>query len=118
MDPASTCAGKSILIGMLRAEAMRMEFPSVRILARNLPSVADRVQIQQVLMNLMLNGIEAMHDTGRVLTVKSQSEDGQIQIAARRCRTVAYACCFGCFAFYYCSPGALRRYGAIHCRPC
>jgi phosphoglycerate-specific signal transduction histidine kinase len=26
--------------------------------------VADRVQIQQVLMNLMLNGIEAMKDTG------------------------------------------------------
>jgi len=32
-------------------------------------------------MNLMLNGIEAMHDTGGVLTVKSQSEDGQIKIS-------------------------------------
>jgi signal transduction histidine kinase len=40
------------------------------------------VQIQQVLMNLMLNGIEAMNDTGGVLTVKSQStEGGQIQIS-------------------------------------
>ena len=33
-------------------------------------------------MNLMLNGIEAMKDTGGVLTVKSQlGEDGQIQIS-------------------------------------
>jgi signal transduction histidine kinase len=33
-------------------------------------------------MNLMLNGIEAMKDTGGVLTVKSQlGEDGQIEIS-------------------------------------
>ena len=45
-------------------------------------AVADRVQLQQVLMNLMLNGIEAMNDTGGVLTVKSQlCEDAQIQIS-------------------------------------
>jgi PAS domain S-box-containing protein len=45
-------------------------------------TVIDRVQVQQVLMNLMLNGIEAMKDTGGVLTVKSQlREDGQIQIS-------------------------------------
>jgi signal transduction histidine kinase len=46
--------------------------------------VADRVQLQQVLMNLMLNGIEAMKDTGGVLNVKSQlSENGQIEIAVK-----------------------------------
>src|SRR3984885_9419420 len=45
-------------------------------------TVADRVQLQQVLMNLMLNGIEAMKDTGGVLTVKSQlGEDGQALIS-------------------------------------
>jgi signal transduction histidine kinase len=32
--------------------------------------MVDRVQLQQVFMNLMLNGIEAMKDTGGVLTVK------------------------------------------------
>jgi PAS domain S-box-containing protein len=32
---------------------------------------ADRVQLQQVLMNLMLNGIEAMKDTGGELSVTS-----------------------------------------------
>jgi PAS domain S-box-containing protein len=45
-------------------------------------TVTDRVQLQQVLMNLMLNGIEAMKDTGGVLTAKSQlGEDGQIEIS-------------------------------------
>ena len=32
-------------------------------------------------MNLMLNGIESMHDTGGVLTVKSQPEDGYVLIS-------------------------------------
>jgi PAS domain S-box-containing protein len=45
-------------------------------------TLADRVQIQQVLMNLMLNGIEAIKDTEGVVTVKSQlGEDGQIEIS-------------------------------------
>src|SRR5260221_1198942 len=34
-------------------------------------ATADRVQLQQVLMNLMLNGIEAMQDTGGEMTVAS-----------------------------------------------
>jgi signal transduction histidine kinase len=45
-------------------------------------TVVDRMQLQQVLMNLMLNGIETMKDTGGLLTVKSQlGEDGQIEIS-------------------------------------
>jgi signal transduction histidine kinase len=45
-------------------------------------TVADRVQLQQVLMNLILNAIEAIKDTGGVVTVKSQlAEDGQIEIS-------------------------------------
>jgi signal transduction histidine kinase len=41
-------------------------------------TTADRVQLQQVLMNLMLNGIEAMQDTGGELTVASKrTEDDQ-----------------------------------------
>jgi len=34
--------------------------------------IADRVQLQQVLMNLMLNAIEAMKDTGGHLTITSE----------------------------------------------
>jgi signal transduction histidine kinase len=48
-----------------------------------LPMVsADFVQLQQVLLNLMINGIEAMHETGGELTVTSRTtEDGQILVA-------------------------------------
>jgi signal transduction histidine kinase len=46
------------------------------------PTTADRVQLQQVLMNLMLNGIEAMQDTVGELTVASKrTEDGQLLIS-------------------------------------
>ena len=73
------------MAGMMRGEA-RGHGVSIRTdLKHDLPmTVADRVQLQQVLMNLMLNGIEAMKDTGGVLTVKSQlREDGQIEIAVK-----------------------------------
>jgi signal transduction histidine kinase/CheY-like chemotaxis protein len=44
----------------------------------------DRIQLQQVLMNLMLNGIEAMQDKGGALTVSSKrTEDGALQISVR-----------------------------------
>jgi signal transduction histidine kinase len=71
------------MAGMMEGEA-RGHGVSIRTdLKDDIPmTVADRVQLQQVLMNLMLNGIEAMRDTGGVLTVKSQlGEDGQIQIS-------------------------------------
>jgi hypothetical protein len=71
------------MVGLLRAEATRYAISVRADLAESLPIVvADRVQIQQVLMNLMLNAIEAMSDTGGVLTVKSQlKENGQIEIS-------------------------------------
>jgi C4-dicarboxylate-specific signal transduction histidine kinase len=46
------------------------------------PTTADRVQLQQVLMNLMLNSIEAMQKTGGELSVVSKTtEDGQLLIS-------------------------------------
>ena len=71
------------MVELLRGQATRHGVSLRADLANDVPGViADRVQIQQVLMNLMLNGIEAMSDTGGVLTVKSQlREHGQIEIS-------------------------------------
>jgi signal transduction histidine kinase len=68
---------------LLQDEASRYSIPIRGDLTPGLPKVmADRVQLQQVLMNLMLNGIEAMKDTGGKLTVTSKSnEDGQLVIS-------------------------------------
>jgi signal transduction histidine kinase len=71
------------MVPLLRGEATEYGVSLRTDLAANLPKVAaDRVQVQQVLMNLMHNGIEAMKETGGVLTVKSQlNQEGQIQIS-------------------------------------
>ncbi|HMJ21679.1 MAG TPA: ATP-binding protein, partial [Terriglobales bacterium] len=67
------------ILTLLNGEAIRSSVAMRTDLAADLPDVmADRVQLQQVFMNLMLNAIEAMKDSGGELTVKSQWEqDGQ-----------------------------------------
>jgi PAS domain S-box-containing protein len=71
------------MVFMLDNEANRHSVTIRTELAQSLPRMmADRVQLQQVLMNLMLNGIEAMRDTTGELTIKSQlAEDGQLLIS-------------------------------------
>jgi signal transduction histidine kinase len=71
------------MAGMLRREARKHAISIRTELSDDLPmAVADRVQLQQVLMNLMLNGIEAMSDTGGVLTVKSKRGlHGEIEVS-------------------------------------
>jgi PAS domain S-box-containing protein len=68
---------------LLRAEANQYAVSIRTDLATDLPKAgADRVQLQQVFMNLMLNAIEAMKETGGVLTVKTQlGENGQLLIS-------------------------------------
>ena len=68
---------------ILRNEANRHSVNMRTDLAEGLPRVmADRVQLQQVLMNLMLNGIQAMEKTGGLLTIKTQlDQDGSVQIS-------------------------------------
>jgi PAS domain S-box-containing protein len=68
------------MIVLLRSEANRYSISTRGELGNDLPQImADRVQLQQVLMNLMLNGIEAMKDmgTGGELTIKSQQDDNR-----------------------------------------
>jgi len=69
---------------LLQGEAIRYSIAMRSELADELPKVeADRVQLQQVFMNLMLNAIEAMRDEGGELTVKSQRQDGQLLFSVR-----------------------------------
>jgi PAS domain S-box-containing protein len=65
------------MVLLLRGEANQYAVSIRAGLGAVLPKcTADRVQLQQVLMNLMLNGIEAMKETGGMLTVKSGRGDG------------------------------------------
>jgi C4-dicarboxylate-specific signal transduction histidine kinase len=70
---------------LLRSEARRFAILVATELAADLPRVmGDRVQLQQVLMNLMMNSIDAMKDVdgSRELTIQSQrGEDAQVLIA-------------------------------------
>jgi PAS domain S-box-containing protein len=71
------------IVVLLRGEANRYAVSMLTDLAVDLPKVtADRVQLQQLFMNLMLNGIEAMKESGGVLMVKSQlGHDGGLLIS-------------------------------------
>jgi signal transduction histidine kinase len=72
------------MIVLLHSEANRYLISIRTELAEGLPKVmADRVQLQQVFMNLMLNGIDAMKETtgGGELTIKSEACDGRLLIS-------------------------------------
>src|SRR5713226_8549000 len=72
------------MVVLLRSEATRFSV-SVRTELADLPQVmADRVQLQQVLMNLMINGIDAMKDVDgtRELIIRSErADDGQLMVS-------------------------------------
>jgi PAS domain S-box-containing protein len=71
------------MVIMLQNEANRHTIRIRRSLAVGLPKVmGDRVQLQQVLMNLILNSIEAMHGPSGELGIKSQlANDGQVLVS-------------------------------------
>jgi PAS domain S-box-containing protein len=68
---------------LLRDEAIRNSVTIHSELDAEAPNVlADRVQLQQVFMNLMLNAIEAMKDMGGELTIKlALNPEGQLVIS-------------------------------------
>jgi PAS domain S-box-containing protein len=70
------------MLTLLKGEANRYPIAMRAERATDLPKImVDRVQLQQVFMNLMLNAIEAMKDWGGELTVKSALQDGQLQFS-------------------------------------
>jgi C4-dicarboxylate-specific signal transduction histidine kinase len=73
------------MLVLLRSETTRYSISVRAELTVDLPEVmGDRVQLQQVFMNLMLNGIDAMKDIEgmRKLTIKSQrAEDEELLVS-------------------------------------
>jgi PAS domain S-box-containing protein len=74
--------------GLMQAEASRNQVALQTELAADLPAtIGDRVQLQQVIVNLVLNGIEAMSsvtDRPRRLVLRSERQDSdQVLIAVR-----------------------------------
>jgi C4-dicarboxylate-specific signal transduction histidine kinase len=73
------------MVVLLRSEAARYNIIVRTELAADIPQImGDRVQLQQVLMNLMMNGIEAMKDVDgtRELAIKSErGENEQVQVS-------------------------------------
>jgi signal transduction histidine kinase len=68
---------------LLRMEAVRHSITIHAEFEPEMPYIlADRVQLQQVLMNLMLNAIEAMKDTGGELTIRSRvNPEGHLTVS-------------------------------------
>ncbi len=73
------------MVALMSGEAARYSISARTELAADLPEVTgDRVQLQQVLMNLMMNSIDAMKDVDgtRELTIQSQrGDDHQVLIS-------------------------------------
>ena len=71
------------MTGLLKAEADRYSITIDSELDAHIPKfLANRVQLQQVLLNLMLNAIEAMKDTGGELTIRARAdEDDRLRVS-------------------------------------
>ena len=68
---------------LLRTEAARHSVTIHADLGADVPDIlSNQVQLQQVLVNLMLNAIEAMKDTGGEMTIRSRvNPEGQLMIS-------------------------------------
>ena len=72
----------SEMLMLLQSEANRHSVMMRTDLATNIPLMsADRVQIQQVLMNLMLNGMEAMSEHGGELRISTRLQGDEVIVS-------------------------------------
>jgi len=71
-------------IGLIQDEVWRKGVKLRTDLANDLsPVMGDRVQLQQVLLNLIKNGVEAMitvEERARELVIKTQNDEGQVRV--------------------------------------
>jgi two-component system sensor kinase FixL len=90
-EPQEHCDGIDLnevirdVVKVMRSDLINRNVTVDTDLAQNLPAVTgDRVQLQQVLLNLMLNGCEAMADynsSERRLLIASQWENGAARVS-------------------------------------
>jgi PAS domain S-box-containing protein len=70
------------MLVLLRGEADRNRVTMRTELAPDLPAVrANRVQLQQVLMNLMVNGMEAMKSAGGELVIRTERVENGLKVS-------------------------------------
>jgi len=73
------------VLKLMRSDLINQNVTVDTNLAQNLPTVAgDRVQLQQVLLNLMLNACEALsnhNSSERQLLIASKSENGEVRVS-------------------------------------
>jgi two-component system, LuxR family, sensor kinase FixL len=73
------------VLKVMRADLINQNVTVDTKLAQNLPRVSgDRVQLQQVVLNLIMNGCEAMADCAsseRQLLITSKSENGTVRVS-------------------------------------
>jgi PAS domain S-box-containing protein len=83
LEPVDVNEVVTEMLVILGNQANRYSVVMSTDLAEGLPRVmADRVQVQQVFMNLMINGIEAMENTGGNLSIRSQqNKNGELLIS-------------------------------------
>jgi C4-dicarboxylate-specific signal transduction histidine kinase len=74
-------------IALAEGQASRNNVTIESDLSPNVPPVlGDNIQLQQVILNLLMNGIEAMTsvtDRSRKLVIRSESQSGQIRVSVR-----------------------------------
>jgi signal transduction histidine kinase len=70
------------MLVLLRGEADQYSVTMRTELAPHLPAArANRVQLQQVLMNLMVNGIEAMKEEGGELVIRTEANGTALKVS-------------------------------------
>ncbi|HET6389800.1 PAS domain-containing protein [Hyphomicrobium sp.] len=74
---------------LVRHEALTNHVTLRMVLGEGIPMVTgDRIQLQQVIVNLMMNGLQAMaktHERPRILTAQTASQSGTVLVVVEDC---------------------------------
>ena len=89
LQPVSVNESLEELLRLIRSDLIARGVSVSKILAADLPlAMTDRVQLQQVLLNLIVNACDAMESTPRdtrILTVNTFTTDNEVRIGVLDC---------------------------------